>query len=142
MLQNPAKEHIVRTMHLFLILSITLISACSQDETSNGKQRTDALESTISTMALSSSEGAKLAKRKCASCHSLDRNIRKVGPTLKGIMGRAPSIEGMPFETWNEETMDKWLENPRAVKKKTRMALPGISDPAVRKAIITYLKLI
>ena len=131
----------MRSYYFTLMIAAALLAGCSSDsETSN--QTEDALGSTINAIALSSAEGADITKRKCASCHSLDRNIRKVGPTLKGIMGKAPSIEGIPFETWTEEAMDKWLENPRALKKKTRMALPGISDPAERKAIIAYLKLI
>jgi len=131
----------MRPYYFTLMLAAVLFSGCSS-ENSTTTQSQDAVGSTINAIALSSAEGADLTKRKCASCHSLDRNIRKVGPTLKGIMGKAPSVEGIPFEKWNEETMDKWLENPRAVKKKTRMALPGISDPAERKAIIAYLKLI
>jgi len=131
----------MRLTTLVLMTAMLLFSACSESDTSTSGQQ-DAMSATMNAIALSSSEGATLTKRKCASCHSLDRNIRKVGPTLKGIMGRAPSIEGIPFETWSEEAMDKWLENPRAIKKKTRMALPGITDPAERKAIIAYLKLI
>jgi len=131
----------MRITTLILITTALLFSACSESDTSPSGQQ-DAMGSTINAITLSSAKGADLTKRKCASCHSLDRNIRKVGPTLKGIMGKAPSIEGIPFETWSEEAMDKWLENPRAIKKKTRMAIPGISDPEERKTIIAYLKLI
>jgi len=131
----------MRTKTFILMTAMLLFSACSESDTPTSGQQ-DAMSATINAIALSSAEGAKLTKRKCASCHSLDRNIKKIGPTLKGIMGRAPSTEGIPFETWSEEAMDKWLENPRAIKKKTRMALPGITDPAERKAIIAYLKLI
>ncbi len=131
----------MRSYYLMMLIAAVLVTGCS-GENNTSTQTGDALGSTINAIALSSAEGADLTKRKCASCHSLDRNIRKVGPTLKGIMGRAPAIEGIPFETWSEEAMDKWLENPRAIKKKTRMALPGISDPEERKAIIAYLKLI
>jgi cytochrome c len=124
---------------LALLVATTLPVACSQNETA-GQQSQDVIGSTLKAIALDSSEGAALTKRKCASCHSLDRNIRKIGPTLKGIIGRAPSIDGVPFETWTEEAIDKWIENPRSIKKKTRMALPGIKDAEERKAIIAYLK--
>ena len=129
----------MRISTFVLLTSLLLFSACSENDTSATDQQ-DMIGATLNSAALSSSEGAALAKRKCASCHYLDRNIRKVGPSLKGIVGRAPSISGIPFDKWTEENLDRWIENPRAIKKKTRMALPGISDPAQRKAIIAYLK--
>ena len=130
----------MRTLSIPLLLSMLLITACSQEASDNGT--TSALDSTIGSISQQSSDGAELTRKKCGSCHSLDRNIRKVGPSLKGIIGKKPTVSGIPFENWTAENMDKWLTNPRAVFKKTRMALPGISDPAERKAIIDYLKLI
>jgi cytochrome c len=125
-------------MPIMLIFSMLLIAACSQEASDS----TSALDSTIGAIAQQSSKGAEITRKKCGSCHSLDRNIRKVGPPLKGIIGKKPTISDIPFEAWTAENMDKWIENPRSIKKRTRMALPGISDPAERKAIIDYLKLI
>jgi cytochrome c len=125
---------------LILMAAVLFLAGCGDTDSPTTSDQQDMVGATMSAVALSSSEGAKLTKRKCASCHSLDRNIRKVGPSLKGIMGKTPSIADMPFDRWTEENMDRWLENPRAVKKRTRMALPGISDPSERKAIIAYLK--
>lgn len=131
----------MRQFPLSLILSSVLLLACSQ-EPSSGTAGQSGLESTLGSIAQNTSAGAELTRKKCASCHYLDRNIRKVGPSLKGVYGRAPSISGIPFATWDEEALDKWLTSPRDVKKSTRMGIPGISDPAERKAIIDYLKLI
>jgi len=122
------------------MITLLLFASCGQDDKAG--KTADVLESTMGTIARSSSEGASLTRKKCASCHSLDRNIRKVGPSLKGIVGKKPTIGDVPFDAWTEEALDKWLENPRSVKKKTRMALPGISDAGERKAIIDYLKTI
>jgi cytochrome c2 len=36
--------------------------------------------------------------------------------------------------------MDEWLKNPRAVKKKTRMSIPGIKNAEERRQIISFLK--
>ena len=127
-------------MPISLILSMLLFSACGQD--SSDSSTASALDSTIGSISQQSSKGAELTRKKCGSCHSLDRNIRKVGPSLKGIIGKKPTVAGIPFDTWTEGNMDKWLTNPRDVFKKTRMALPGISNPEERKAIIAYLKLI
>jgi len=123
-----------------ILLSAVFIAGCDQSP-EDGVEQTG-LESNLGAIGANTSKGAKLTLKYCGTCHSLDRNIRKVGPTLKGIMGRSPSISDMPFDVWNEENMDRWLTSPRSVKQTTRMGIPGISDPAKRKAIIDYLKLI
>jgi len=125
-----------------LLCTTLLMLGCGQSETPAENSENGLLSSAVSNINLSSAEGSAVTKKKCASCHSLDRNIRKVGPSLKGIMGKAPTIKGTPFELWTEENMDRWLENPRSIKKSTRMSIPGIKDAKERKAIIAYLKLI
>jgi len=130
----------MRTKIITLLCATLLMMGCDQGEKPASEKGSGVLGSTMTAMDLSSAEGSALTRRKCASCHSLDRNIRKVGPTLKGIMGRKPAISGIPFETWTEEAMNKWLENPRSVKKKTKMAIPGIKDAEERRQIISYLK--
>lgn len=84
--------------------------------------------------------GAELVQKQCANCHSLDRDMRKSGPTLKGIFGRAPSISGVPFSAWDEASLDAWIESPLTIKRGTRMAIPGIKSAADRKAIIEHLR--
>ena len=84
--------------------------------------------------------GAELVQKQCANCHSLDRDRRKSGPTLKGIFGRAPSISGVPYSAWDEPSLDAWIESPLTIKRGTRMAIPGIKSAADRQAIIEHLK--
>jgi len=125
----------IRILPLLLIVNLL---ACSQDEGSNSNK--GIISSSLEDMARESLPGAKLAKRRCGSCHYLDRNIRKVGPTLKGIIGRAPSISGVPFKTWDERSMDAWLKDPAGIKPGTLMAIPGIKSDKDRADIIEYLK--
>ena len=84
--------------------------------------------------------GAELVQKQCANCHSLDKNMRKSGPTLKGIFGSAPSISGVPYTVWDEASLDAWIESPLEIKRGTRMAIPGIKSAAERQAIINHLK--
>ncbi len=84
--------------------------------------------------------GAKLTKGKCGACHYFDKAKNKVGPSLMGIYGKAPSIDGVPFSVWDSESLDPWLENPKAVKPKTKMGFKGVADKAKRDNIIAYLK--
>ena len=41
---------------------------------------------------------------------------------------------------WDEATLDKWIENPRALVPGNRMSFPGLKDAAKRQEIIAYLK--
>lgn len=85
-------------------------------------------------------KGAKLAKGKCGGCHYLNKDRKKVGPTLMGIFNRAPAIDGIPFARWDAAALDAWLTKPKAVKPKTKMSFKGISEKAKRDNIIAYLK--
>ncbi|MCF7821220.1 MAG: c-type cytochrome [Mariprofundaceae bacterium] len=127
-------------MHIHMIAllcSAMIMAGCGQSDKPAESWESDVPGSSIN---LSSLEGSALARRKCASCHLLDRNNRRLGPSLKGIMGKKPSISGVPYEIWTEAAMDEWIRNPRAVKETTRMSLPGISDAEERRQIISFLK--
>jgi cytochrome c len=44
--------------------------------------------------------------------------------------------------TWNEATLDRWIENPEAVIPNNNMKpYSGLADAAVRKSIVNYLKM-
>jgi len=133
-----------KNIGLFAVSLIVLagLGGCSSDEPSSqaSEQKKGIIESTLSSIQKESTQGAKLTRRKCASCHYLDRNITKVGPSLKGIVGRAPSISGVPFSKWDEKALDQWLKDPAGIKPGTMMAIPGIKSAEDRAAIIEYLK--
>ncbi len=42
--------------------------------------------------------------------------------------------------TWNDETLDAFIENPHLVVPKTRMSYAGMADAEKRAALIAYLK--
>lgn len=120
------------------LLAACLLTACGETPTSQGDQ--GIVAASITALQRDSSRGAQLTHKKCASCHNLDRHLRKVGPSLKGVYGRAPSISGVPFAKWDEQSLDRWLADPLAVKPDTTMAIPGIQDAQQRQDIIAYLK--
>ncbi|MDX8396171.1 MAG: c-type cytochrome [Mariprofundaceae bacterium] len=116
------------------ILILTGLSACGDNTSSESSSEM------IGNIAIESSPGAEMTRKKCASCHYLDRNLRKVGPSLKGIFGKKPSIARVPFEIWDEAALDTWLKDPSKVKPGTQMAIPGMKSAKARKEIINYLK--
>ncbi|MDQ6996306.1 MAG: c-type cytochrome [Mariprofundus sp.] len=92
-------------------------------------------------LAADAARGKVVATVRCMPCHHLDSHARSIGPGLKGVYGRAPSIDGVPFDIWDEIALQQWLANPRAVKPNTRMMIPPISVRD-RTDIIAWLKLV
>lgn len=94
-------------------------------------------------------EGAK-AFRACAACHSLQPGRHMTGPSLAGLWERkAGTAEGFPRYsealkssgvTWNAQTLDAWLADPRAVIPNNRMTFAGIRDAKARADLIAYLQ--
>ena len=41
--------------------------------------------------------------------------------------------------TWDAATLDKYLENPRAIVPAGKMAYAGLRDPQARSALIAWL---
>src|SRR5262245_31161045 len=86
----------------------------------------------------------------CATCHSLTPGVHMTGPSLAGLWGRkAGAAEGFTRYsdalkgagvTWDAETLDKWLADPRAFIPNNRMTFPGVKQAQTRADLIAYLK--
>lgn len=87
--------------------------------------------------------------QRCAVCHNAEKGGEdKLGPNLYGVYGHKMGQGSFSFSealkasglTMDDATLDKWLENPRALVPGNRMSFPGLKDAAKRKEIIAYLK--
>ena len=90
--------------------------------------------------------------KKCMACHSATDKTNKVGPYLVGVVGRrVASIEGFSYSdsmkeygatgaVWDEATLGTYLENPKAVVAKTKMAFAGLKKEDERADLIAFLK--
>lgn len=94
-------------------------------------------------------EAGKTAFKKCALCHTTEVGKNKVGPSLFGIVGRkSANLDGYNYSeamkkfdhTWDAQTLDSYLADPRAVVPGTKMIYPGIKDKAERDDVIAYLE--
>ena len=82
-------------------------------------------------------------------CHTAEAGKNKIGPSLFGIVGRkSATVENFNYSeamkkfdhTWDEETLDTYLADPRATVPETKMIFPGIKDKAERDNVIAYLE--
>ena len=94
--------------------------------------------------------GAKIFRKKCKTCHTVDEGgKKKVGPNLWAIYDAdAGKNEGFKYSKamanfggkWDEKTLDAFLKKPRNVVKRTKMAFVGLKKEKDRAAVIAYLK--
>jgi cytochrome c len=91
----------------------------------------------------------KAAFAPCMACHTKDKGVNKIGPSLFGVVGRkVASVSGFSYSAamkakggnWTPEQLDTYITNPRQVVPGTYMSYPGQKDPAKRAALIAYLK--
>lgn len=85
---------------------------------------------------------------RCAACHSTSPGVNKIGPSLAGIVGsQSGSVPGFHFSsgmknakvTWDEASLDKFLQNPNGLVHGTSMffSVPNATD---RQNVIAYLE--
>ena len=87
----------------------------------------------------------------CRTCHSVKEGDNRMGPSLSRIVGaKSGTREGYPnysqamktaSVTWDEQTLDRFIENPEQVVPNNNMKpYKGVPDAQVRKSIVEYLK--
>lgn len=113
---------------------------------------------TLIALAITDASGAQLSGdtergrrifAQCATCHSPEQGVNRVGPSLHGIVGRpAGAVPGFRYSdanrnssiTWSEQELFTYLENPRARIPGTIMAFVGLRNPQQRADVVAYLK--
>ncbi len=95
--------------------------------------------------------GKKVFK-KCKACHFADKEKNKVGPYLKGVVGRkAASVEGFKYSegmkakgaeglVWTEENLKTYLAAPKKFVPGNKMAFAGLKKEKDILDVIAYLK--
>ena len=99
-------------------------------------------------------EKGEVVFNKCKSCHEIgDGAKNRVGPQLNGVFGRtAGTVADLKYSKsmirmgndgliWAEETLDAYLENPKALVSRTRMSFRGMKDAEDRADLLAYLRI-
>ena len=83
-------------------------------------------------------------------CHAIKRGDNRTGPSLYKICGSvAGTVPGFAYSLanrnathiiWNEESLDKFLENPKTFLPGNKMGFAGMKKQEDRKDIIEYMK--
>ena len=89
---------------------------------------------------------------KCKTCHDIDKGVNKVGPSLKGLIGRkaaavpdfkyseAMIAKGAEGVVWDEATLTVYLPDPKAFVPKTKMVFAGLKKSEDIEDLIAFLK--
>jgi cytochrome c len=134
---RPRKEHSGMTARVVAWLGAALIaaSAAQADE-------------------IGDAERGKELFGMCSGCHEVGRGAENgIGPHLNRIFGRkAAGVEGAYRYSdglrragddgleWHLETLDAYLENPKALVSGTRMSFRGMKKPQDRADLLAYLR--
>ncbi|WP_444464207.1 c-type cytochrome [Rhodobacter capsulatus] len=97
--------------------------------------------------------GATLFARNCTACHQIGEGAKnRVGPRLNGVFGRrAGSVPDFAYSkamarmgadglVWTLETLDPYIDNPKALVSGTRMAFKGLHDAKARADLLAFLR--
>lgn len=123
------------------------LSACGSPQEEPADQATTT--ATATETASPAADGRPASFAMCVSCHAVEKGKHGIGPSLAGVYGtKAGEIEGYAFSaplkasglTWDDATLDKWLESPAKLVPGSKMTFAGMTDPAKRKEVIEYLK--
>jgi cytochrome c len=86
---------------------------------------------------------------RCKICHSLEAGKNMVGPSLHGVFGRkAGTADNFTYSAamtdsgivWNDDTLTKYLRDPKQVVPGGKMAFPGIKDDQQIADLLAYLR--
>lgn len=133
------------------LAALALLSACGSKPAEEASSTADATATEANTTGteVASADARPAAWAQCAACHTIAKDApHGLGPNLWGVAGtKSGEIKGYEFSpamksaglTWDEATLDKYLENPRAMVPGTKMSFAGIADAAKRKELVTWL---
>lgn len=140
----------MRFRFVAISLGVLALSGCGEPTDKPAPAGAESLDVATKVEAQSPQEGARPNSfAQCAVCHNVDPGGNGIGPTLAGVYeAKAGHIGDFAYSsamresglTWDEGTLDRYLENPRKTVPGTKMSYAGMRDAEKRAALIAYLK--
>jgi cytochrome c2 len=106
------------------------------------------IATTNGAMAADAGHGEKLFVE-CASCHSIERGVEGVGPSLFGLFQRkagdvadyrySPALKRSGI-VWTPQTLDTYIADPQKSVPGNRMPYSGLPNAADRADLMAYLQ--
>jgi len=90
----------------------------------------------------------KTVYARCAACHDLNTGATRLGPSLKGIVGRTSgTMPGFNYSAamkdkaivWSPSILDAYLAAPAKTIPGNRMAFPPLANAQDRADLIAFL---
>lgn len=91
----------------------------------------------------------KTVYARCAACHDLNTGATRLGPSLKGVVGRTSGTmpnfnysQAMKDKavTWDAASLDAFLAGPARYVPGNRMAFPPLANAQDRADLIAFLQ--
>jgi len=100
--------------------------------------------------AFAQEDGQTAFNNNCRTCHTMEEGDHRQGPSLAGVVGRKAGVlpdynysDSMKQSgiVWDEANLDQLIANPdQVVRGNTMKPYGGITDAALRKSIVEFLK--